>query len=212
MAPGGEIAGRFISRKIIQRKESVLENDSPTDLKLGWSDFARNRYHRNGGHTWFSGTDDELLARVRTAWPQRRPGKGRSDLASVVVVPVDPAGFVGSTVLVDKTTSLRAVFEKRQPQEEGHVSVLAAGDPEPVRHAAVVLYSAAALLENGGTRSGDFDWEVVALIAAAVEDPPLDPVTMARNMLAKTGGTFTEYSARDFAEAIWYWRRRARKD
>ena len=38
-------------------------------------------------------------------------------------------------------------------------------DREEARFARVVLYSAATLERNGGTRSGDFDWEVVALLA-----------------------------------------------
>ena len=37
----------------------------------------------------------------------------------------------------------------------------------------------------------------------------LDPLTMARNMLEKPGGTYCAYSARDFAEAVWYWSGRA---
>jgi hypothetical protein len=32
---------------------------------------------------------------------------------------------------------------------------------------------------------------------------------MARNMLEKPGGTFCEYSAGEFAEAVWFWAGRA---
>jgi hypothetical protein len=37
----------------------------------------------------------------------------------------------------------------------------------------------------------------------------MDPLTMARNMLAKPGGTPCDYTAEQFAEAVWYWSRRA---
>ncbi|MBU2502315.1 DUF3228 family protein, partial [bacterium] len=78
-----------------------------------------------------------------------------------------------------------------------------------VVHAGVVLYSREALLENGGTRSGDADWEIVCLLAGPEEDEPMDPLTMARNMLAKPGGTPCTYTAEQFAEAVWYWAARA---
>ena len=32
---------------------------------------------------------------------------------------------------------------------------------------------------------------------------------MARHMLAKPGGTPCDYTAEQFAEAVWYWRARA---
>lgn len=179
---------------------------------LGWSDFALVRHVPGGRHTWFEGTAEELLERVRVRWLDRRPGAGRVDLTQVVIVPVDPSGFVSSTVCVDESTSLRAVFERRQAHEEGFVRVLAKGPREPAIHAAVVLYSAETLRENEGTRSGDWDWEVVCLLAGPVENEPMDPLTMARNMLEKPGGTHCEYSARDFAEAIWFWSGRVSAD
>lgn len=177
---------------------------------LGWSDFARGRYVRGRGHAWFDGDEGELLDLVRARWADRRPGDGRTDLDKVVVVPVPPERFRGATVRVDEATPLDARLVRRQPHEEPYVEVLADADPEPVRHAAVVLYSAAALLENGGERSGTADWEVVCLIAAPVDPEPMDPLTMARNMLAKPGGTPCDYTAEQFAEAVWYWAARAK--
>lgn len=176
---------------------------------LGWSDFARARYRAGRGHSYFEGSESELLDLVRAGWAQRRPGAGRKDLSQVVVVPVPCEGFVGSTVLVDETTALQAGFERRQPAEDGYVKVSAAGPAEPVRFAGVVLYSGETLLENGGSRSCDADWEVVSLLAEPAADTPLHPLTMARNYLEKPGGTHCEYSAREFAEAIYYWSCRA---
>ncbi|MCB1182579.1 DUF3228 family protein [bacterium] len=186
-----------------------MRNDPDPAPSLGWSDFAAGRHRPGGKHTWFGGTPDELLDRVRANWSQRRPGAGRTGLDKVVVVPVDPAGFVSSTVRVDESTTLHAAFERRQAHEDGYVRVTAAGPREPAVHASVVLYSADTLLENGGTRSTDCAWEVVCLIAGPSADEPMDPLTMARNMLAKPGGTFCAYSAEQFAEAVWYWAARA---
>jgi hypothetical protein len=186
-----------------------LKNDDIAAVKLGWSEFALTRHVPRGKHTWYEGTAEELLALVRTGWPDRRPGAGRDDLDKVVIVPVAPARFVSSTVRVEENTVLHAVFDRRQAHEDGFVRVTAEGPREDVRFASVVLYSAYTLLENGGKRSGDFDWEVVCLIAGPTEDEPMDPVTMARNLLEKPGGTHCEYSAGEFAEAVWYWSGRA---
>ncbi len=190
-----------------------MKNDEPGAgawaLKLGWSDFAARRHLPAGKHTWFAGTNDELLTRVQVGWPERVPGAGRTDLEKVVVVPVDPAGFVSSTVRVEKNTMLHAVYDRRQDGEEGFVRVTAEGEREPAAHASVVMYSAATLQENGGQRSGDFDWEVVCLLAGPTAAEPMDPLTMARNMLEKTGGTYCAYTAEQYAESIWYWAARA---
>jgi len=182
-----------------------LKNDDFATLKLGWSDFASGRHVPGGKHTWYEGTAEELLELVRAGWAYRRPGAGRVGLEKVVIVPVDPAGFVSSTGAVDETTVLHAVYDRRQAHEEGFVRVTAEGPREEVLHASVVMYSADTLLENDGTRSGDFDWEVVCLIAGPVVVEPMDPLTMARNMLEKPGGTYCKYSAAEFAESIWYW-------
>lgn len=187
-----------------------MKNDADRVPSLGWSVFATDRYVPGGRHTWFDGSPAELLDRVRAGWPRRRPGQGREDLSKVVVVPVDPAGFVSSTVQVDESTVLHAGFERRRDHEDGYVAVTAEGAREDVNFASVVLYSADTLLENGGTRTTDADWEVVALIAGPVEIEPMDPLTMARNMLEKPGGTYCAYTAEEFAESIWYWAARAK--
>ena len=186
-----------------------MKNDDVRWLKLGWSDFARGRHVRGGWHTWFEGSEQELLCRVLDNWQYRKPGAGRLDCQKVIVVPVDPAGFVSSTVRVDENTKLHAVFDRRQPHEDGFVRVTAEGPREPAEFASVVLYSEETLLENEGARSGDFDWEVVCLIAGPEPEEPMDPLSMARNMLEMPGGTYCAYTADQFAEAVWYWSSRA---
>jgi len=177
--------------------------------RLGWSDFARERCRPGQGRSHFLGDDEELLDQLREGWHLRRPGTGRRDLDKVVRVPCPPERFACATVLVDESTPLSARFERRQDGEDGHIRVTATGRPEPARFADVVLYSAEALMENGGRRSGDFEWEIVAIVASPEENEPMNPLTMARNYLEAAGGTFCEYSARQFAEAIQYWSRRA---
>jgi hypothetical protein len=126
-----------------------------------------------------------------------------------VIVPVPAERFVCGTVLVDESSRLEARFVRRQAHEDGYLDVTADGPREPARHAAVVFYSAATLEENDGERSSDADWEVVCVIASPVAEEPMDPLTMARNMLAKPGGTPCDYTAEQFAESVWYWAARA---
>lgn len=176
---------------------------------LAWSEFARRRHRPGGRQTWYDGPDDQLLDLVRRHWSARQPGAGRADRHEVVVVPVPPAGFHATTVLVDADTPLRALLDRRAEAEDPFIRVTAMADPPPPRWAGVVLYSAATLLQDGGQRSSEADWEVVCLLAGDEPDAPMDPVTMARNFLRKPGGTFAPYTAEQFAEAIWYWSRRA---
>jgi hypothetical protein len=180
-----------------------------TEVSIGWSNFARRRHRPGSSHSYFDGSPAELLALVREYWTERRPGTGRTGLSEVVVVPLPPDRFVSGTVKITADTPLAAEFTRRQPHEDGYVRVTAAGPREEVRYAAAVLYSADTLLANDGERSGDWDWEVVGLIAGPRAEIPMDPLTMARNMLGKPGGTHTEYTARQFAEAVYYWSQRA---
>jgi len=55
-------------------------------------------------------------------------------------------------------------------------------------------YHKDALLENGGERTTNCDWEVVAILASAIPNEPM-PLTMARNFLQKPGGTKSVYTA-----------------
>jgi hypothetical protein len=79
---------------------------------------------------------------------------------------------------------------------------------DPVVKAEIVLYSREALTENVGESSGDFDWEVVAILAKTNENEPMTPLTMARNFLEKPGGTKSVYTAQEFAEAVYFWSQR----
>jgi len=175
-------------------------------MKIGWSEFALSR--NKAPYTFYSGPKENLIEEIIHNWSKRKPGKGRIDCEKVIVVPVDPCGFVSPFVLIENASSFNAILTQRQDGEDKFIKVTAEGPTEKINYAYVVLYSAETLLENGGKRSGDYDWEIVSLIASPIEDEPMNPLAMARNMLEKVGGTYCEYSAKEFAEAIWYWSKR----
>ena len=84
-------------------------------------------------------------------------------------------------------------------------------DETPANLVNVVCYSAEALLENGGTRSTDCEWEIVTILASTGNPEPMHPLTMARNFLGMAGGTKSVYTAEEFARAIWFHANRGMK-
>ena len=178
---------------------------------VGVSNFARSRHKPKTGYTYFTGTENELIEEILENWSLRQPGFGRDNCDKVVVVPVSPKRFCGTIVKIDQTLDVESKVVQRQPQEDPYIETIAvrsagfAITPEPCTFAKVVLYSAEALLENNGERSGEDDWEVVCILAGTNENEPMTPLTLARNFLEKAGGTKCEYTAQQFAESIYYW-------
>ena len=173
------------------------------NFTIGWSKFAL-RNHRHNPR--FQGEPKELLVLIHETWNQRKPGLGRKNLQEVVVVPISPKYFTGSTATVRKGDSLVAYRTQRRRGENWYVETRVNKLPDRIRTASVVLYSRQTLAEEA---SGKYDWEIVAVLASPVEHEPMNPITMARNFLRQKGGTFAPYTAAQFAEAIWYWSNKA---
>ncbi|MAG25925.1 hypothetical protein CMI47_10140 [Candidatus Pacearchaeota archaeon] len=171
-------------------------------------------------------TNDTVADTALTFWDERQPGQGETTLDRKVVVPVPAIGFVCTTVLITEQMKnawinpIRSVIRQREEGEDlfigNELRPWAAKlqgikiEPEPCNFAKVVCYSAEALLENGGERTTTDDWEIVCIIASPVENEPMSPLAMARNMLRKTGGTMGTYTAAQFAESVYYWSQRIR--
>jgi hypothetical protein len=178
-------------------------------MKIGWSNFALKR-NTKAHHSSFKGNPKKLLDLVRKHWRKRVPGSGRSDTKKVVVVPILEKNlhklFDCPWARVEDAKYLSAKAVRRQDNEDAYIEVHGRkGKKLPVKYAKVVLYSAEALLENDGERSGDYDWEIVAILAGPWDNEPMSPLTMARNYLQKTGGTYAPYTAQQFAESIYFW-------
>jgi hypothetical protein len=123
----------------------------------------------------------------------------------VTLAPVSPDGFYTSITPITSRTRLSASFGCRQKGEERHVFVTARGKKRPAKSVEIVLYHKDVLAEDND-RSTNCDWEVISINASPTADqPPMHPLTMARNFLHKKGGTKASYTARQFAEAIFFW-------
>lgn len=176
-------------------------------MSIDWTRFAAERHKPGSGHTFYAGAPGMIIQSVYANWARRKPGFGRSNLDEVVVVPLGNEPFVhGTTATLTDSMTLHAQVTRRQPHEDPYVRVTADAQPDPVNFVSVVLYSKTLLLPE----EPDFtaDWGIVSLMATAIEDEPMHPLTMARNMLEKPGGTKATYTAEQFAHAVYYWSQR----
>ena len=193
-----------------KRDEANQDLFSPSPLPNGetiaWGSFAHNRHKPGSGYSYFEGSPKDLLKLVHENWEQRKPGVGRQNLLEVVVVPVPPQRFWTTTVAVDDSTQLKAQLYKRREFEDPYVRVQAEGPAQPAQFAQVVLYSKATL-ESSRETLPPSDWEVVSVVASPVENEPMDPVTMMRNMKGKAGGSQVDYPQEQILDSIDFWSR-----
>jgi hypothetical protein len=174
-------------------------------MKIGWSNFARGRHKKDNGYSYFDGADEVLFQAIKDNWGARTVGAGATNIDRVCVVPVPVSGFYCPMVAVDLATNLEAEVMKRRPDEESYVRVTANGPEIEAKFVKVVLYSAQTLIDEKEERSGDFDWEIISLMASPVENEPVPPQTMARNQLGMKGGSPRQYTSEEWARSVWYW-------
>jgi Protein of unknown function (DUF3228) len=198
-------------RKTIQERTKELEISRAF---IGWSDFALKQHTPTSGNSWCVAPPDLVVQFVHDHWHERKPGKGEEGLDRKIVVPLPPychCWFYSPFVELTPDLPVRAKITQRQDGEDFYVETYVRPSEcknllryLPIKSVSIVLYAADVLLENGGKRSTDCDWEIVCLLVSDQENELMTPLTMSRNYLEKPGGTFTNYSAKEFAEAIYY--------
>lgn len=188
---------------------------------IAWSDFAKKHSRKGTGNSYTCLSDDELVGLLKMHWKDRISGAGENgSLERKVLVPIPVAlyalgkeWFVCAPRMPLKVgMPVHAEVVVRQDGEDPFVQTfITPFDAEqwgyiPVAavDVKVVCYSAEALLENGGSRSSDAEWEIVTILCSSGEQEPMLPLAMARNFLEKPGGSKGVYTAQEFAEAIYY--------
>ena len=185
-------------------------------MKLGWSNFALKNNARNSGNSYTTLSLRDVVDLVVANWSKAVPGQGETTLDRKILVPVPPEGFFCppcANLVEGMELKSEAKFRQvgEDPYVETYVDEVEARRCDallevPASRVDVVCYSADALLENNGTRTYlDCDWEIVCLLASTGQKEPMLPLAMARNYLEMPGGTKGEYTAQEFAEAIYYW-------
>ncbi len=202
--------------------------------KLGISNFYKLNNCPGSGNSFTRLSDEELVSLVLHNWNRRQPGRGETTIERKVVVPifnhkwVDIFGgwphekyFTGFTRELRADAPFKVRIERRKGQPETEAPMIRTHLPleyvvnhmikmEEANYVNVICYSAEALLENNGTRTTNCDWEIVSIICSPIENEPMAPSTMARNQLELPGGTKSEYTSLEYAQAIHYWSGRVR--
>lgn len=201
----------FLDKKTIE----FPENNDPY---LGISKFAFQRHYvNNKGRSYTTLSPEALITLVKDNWNFAIPGNGEKDLTRKILIPIPEClheHFHCPTIKLKKGMKLKSKVSQRQKGEDLYVSTfLKKGlfdsyEPESPKSVKIVCYSKEALLENNGERSTNSEWEIVSIICSAEENEPMYPLTLARNYLEKPGGTYGDYSAKEFAESIYYWSQR----
>lgn len=189
---------------------------------VGWSKFATDRHVLGTGFSYSTFSNPSIADLVRQNWHKRVPGHGETTLDRKIVVPIQPflMGSEGDIpmffipeVALRSGLPLKAIVTSRQQGEDLFVETYIDFEdakelginPEPATKVEVVCYCAEVLLENGGVRTTNDDWEIVSLNASNDDkEPPMDSLTMARNFLEMPGGTKSDYTAEEFAKAVYY--------
>lgn len=190
-------------------------NTSST-LSLGHTELFLRHFDAENGNssTWWS--KQEIFDLVKVGWEQRKPGLGEGTrLDRKVVVPIHDVRHFFCPPRIKPVLGLPicARIVARQKGEDPYVETFVTFEdavkygfrPIPAVKVEIVCYSAAALLENGGTNETGADWSTVALLCSERDGELMTPLTMARNHLEKVGGTkpAVEYTSNEWANAIW---------
>jgi len=178
--------------------------------KIVVSDFLREVI-ANADSKNYDGTFDELVELIKKNFERQEPGDGSVD-GDVILVSLPTEGFYTNIVPIDESNApfIETVYK---PRVEGEAPVakqiLRSRERIPASFVKVVLYRADTLERDGG-RSGDAEWEVVAILSQPSENVPMHPTTMLRNYRHEHGGTYREYSAEQWANAYEFWSRHVR--
>jgi hypothetical protein len=192
----GAVRGRMLC-PVIQHKEKVISTTTTNPIAI--TDFVRRQTPESRfGH--YEGDIEELMLLDDFVIVKDEP-----DLR--IVSMVDTSKFRSSVVAISSITQqLKAVISARQEGEDCLVNVTVTGEKGPARYVELILYSRAALAKEG--IEIDRDWGLVSInCSPGFEPTPMRPETMARNMLGMKGGTQREYTAKEFADAVWFWSR-----
>lgn len=162
----------------------------------------------------------DLLPEIEANFAQAKPGYREG----VVLVPVNPAHFVGQIVTLHEGDTLHGSFKARQkgeaPRKEIRViqpSLFTATrpiEPDPLVAVDVVLYSNATLAEDNDNSDPSADWEVIAIITKiSDEDQPMPPETLLHNHFGSDGGTKTNMDPAkfeaDLRKSFLFWKDKA---
>jgi hypothetical protein len=168
---------------------------------IGINDFVR-RQIKESRFSHFDGTFEELLELVKLNFHNQKQGYREG----VVLVSVPSDRFFTSMIEINKDSEIEVKMIKRRENEDyAPIKIVKNASKIPAKYTDIILYRRDVLLENNENTTNE-EWEIISINSSIVENTPMHPMTMARNMLEKEGGTKGEYTGKQFAESIWFWK------
>jgi hypothetical protein len=180
--------------------------DHPTTILI--NSFAA-RQTPTSRFSYFSGSDKELLARIRESWGQAKPGYR----SGVILVPIKPQGVFSGVVRLQAGDALTGDYKARREGEKPRKSVVVEGREKMAAATVdVVLYNSMVLAEEDGNELPGIpdNWEVISINASPeLEATPIQPNVLMHNHFGSDGGTKTNLSDKGFVamlrESFIYW-------
>lgn len=167
--------------------------------KVSVNSFAQRHWSQTGLSTTTL-TPEELVSLVEEHFDNQTPGYKDG----VILVNVPAETFLTPLRKLEVGDELIAKFEARRDNEEAVINVLTTSGHIDADKAEIVLYRHDVLQ---GDASSEAEWEIVSINASCIShgEVPMNPIAMARNFLQKEGGTSANYTAEEFAKAVWFW-------
>ena len=169
------------------------------------------RQIKGSGKTYSPDLSFGVMAEYAEKILREHPGRVKTGYRDgTVLVQCDPefsSHFISPMVKIDENTELEAILTKRRKREKPYIQIRALdGEPLPTGRVELILYRQDVLAEND-EQSTNADWELIAFQAVpeGMEKLPMGPVTMMRNQFELPGGTASDYSSDEWAEAVRFW-------
>lgn len=153
----------------------------------------------------YDGTWGEVEAMVSENIDNWTPGTGSKD-GDVRLVHLPPEGFFTTIARItdDNRHLVESEMKARRPGEYPVETRYIRGEKEPAAQVKAVIYRADVLAQDSD-RTSDAEWEIVAILADPAYDVPMHPHTMERNFLRHPGGTYREYTEKEWRTARKFW-------
>lgn len=213
----GSLPGGGVARSLVNDiNESLLRTGEKLELSngvyvrkggIGISRFVRDFNSVKGSGSYYEGSLEDLQRLVKDNFDNHEPGTGSVD-GDVILVNVPPKGFKSPVVVIDDSNrdKVVSVTKARRPGEKEVTTQVIYADSKPdADYVKVVVYRADALAMDND-RTTDDEYEIVAILAQDSPNVlPMHPNEMKRNANNDKGGTYRQYSQKEWDDAYEYW-------
>lgn len=178
--------------------------------KIKSGDFVKGFSTKEGIQSYYDGSWEDLEALTKKHFNNNEPGTGSVD-GDVLLVNVPTKDFYSSIVDItpENRKSVKEIdYVRVEGEEPVKMTIVEGAKKQPARFVQIVVYRADVLAQDND-RSTDAEWEIVSVNAQLDKVTPMHPTTMKRNNDHSEGGTYREYSDKEWSDAYEYWENHA---